>query len=838
MRYAFIFTTAIFIAVLGYYFFPKSNLSFSEKEQPPAFPGDYFYEQRTWPHGRMDRDFCRKTLLEIEQKNKTRPRNSAEWTYAGATNVSGRVSALAVNPAAPSTIYVGAASGGVFKTTDNGAHWTPIFDNAPNLSIGDIALAPSNPQVVYVGTGEANCGGGSLAYDGIGVFKSTDGGQAWQHVGLENIGNVGKILVHPSDPNTLYVAAAGDLFANSSERGIYKSADGGASWQQSLFVSDSTGGIDLAFHPSNPNIVYAAMWERIRRPNGRQYGGLTSGIYKTMDGGAHWQKLSGGLPQGSLGRIGLAVSPNNPEVVYALVNTTDGTYQGLYLSTNQGGSWTAVDPSAFLGGYPFNWWFGKIYADPSNADRVFVPAFTMSVSEDAGQSWNDASGFMHVDHHVCWIDPSNPNHLLDGNDGGIYYSMDGGFNWTKWDLPITQFYTVDVDESAPERLYGGAQDNGTNRTVVGGTDDWEHILGGDGFVVKVDPTNNLNVYAEYQYGNFFASYNGGSQLNPAKAGITPNDRFNWNTPFILDPTDPQTLYIGAQRVYRSTNGAQSWTPISSDLTDGAAGYGGVIFGTITCLAASPLEPGVVYAGTDDGNLWYFDGTGNWENRSLSLPKRWVTHVETSPFDPNTAYVTFSGLRWHEAEAHIYKTTDRGLHWTPVSGDLPEMPVNDLIIDPAYAATLYAATDAGVFVSENEGQHWEPLGTGMPTLVVTDLRLHEGTRKLVAATYGRGMYTVALETVRTAGPVEGWSVRGSNNPLQSGTATVTLSGTALEVVTCSITDVSGRVISQRKIKTQGGEAALLLPRELFPKAGVYICSMETGKGKAVYKLLVL
>ncbi|NOX47632.1 MAG: T9SS type A sorting domain-containing protein [Chlorobi bacterium] len=748
----------LFLSVFSFlHFIELSNNQLSKTGEKP---NEWFFMQRAFPYGEINHE-AYVSSQKVAQELKTQKKKEKEaglWELAGPLNIGGRITDVAMPENDLQTIYIGAANGGIFKSVDAGNNWDAVFDEALSLSIGDIAIAPSNPEIIYVGTGEANAGGGSLAYDGVGVYKSGDGGDTWEFAGLEGSRNIGRMVVHPTNPDILYVAAMGNLFANSPERGVFKTTDGGQNWQNVLFVSDSTGAIDIVIHPENPEILYAAMWERVRRPDRRSYGGPTCGIYKTTNGGSSWTELSTGLPSPSsdVGRIGIDISKSQPNVLYAIYADKTGYFDGIYKTTNDGGSWIQTNDGTLDNAYQsYGWWFGRISIDPTNSEVAYVIAFDTYKTSNGGNSYsNITQGDTHVDQHSLFSHPLNPSFLVLGNDGGLYISQNGGNSWTwKNNLPITQFYTCETDHQFPDRLYGGAQDNGTNRTMTGSPDDWESIYWGDGFYVLVDPENNNYVYAEYQYGNLARSTNGGNSFSSAMNGISSSDRKNWNTPVVFDPSNPSVLYYGSQRIYKSTNKAGSWSSISPDLTNGE-GAGNLTYGTITTLAVSPLNPGLLYAGTDDGNVWVKDGnTSNWEFIASELPVRWVTRVAADPFDENTAYASFSGYRYDEFLPHIFRTTDKGQSWEDISGDLPEAPINDIIPDPEQDSTLYIATDVGVFVTRNDGESWELTGSNLPLAPVMDLKLHNPTRKLIAATYGRSMFAYDLfqDTILTSIP---------------------------------------------------------------------------------------
>ena len=741
----------LLLAVFGVLMFLMINL----KNEKPAVvtekkPSEWFYSQRAFPYQDINYVAYREALeqaREMKMAYKNRDQR-VSWEFAGPINIGGRLSAVAIHPTQINTFYVGAASGGIFKTEDGGLSWESIFDDQLSLSIGDIAVAPSNPEVIYVGTGEANAGGGSVSYDGLGIFRSGDGGSTWTHTGLEESGSIGRLVVHPQNPDICYVAAMGRMFSTNNQRGIFKTTDGGQNWQNVLFISDSTGGIDVVIDPQNPETIYAAMWERTRRPDQRVYGGISCGIYRSYNGGNDWTELTNGLPSPSInvGRIGISVSPSNPAVLYSIYADKTGYFDGVYKSSNHGDSWTRTNDGSMSNFYSsYGWWFGRLRVDPVNPDIVYAIGFDLFKTSNGGSSWSNIGYAVHVDQHDIYAHPMNHNFVVLGNDGGVYTSQNGGSTWTHIEnMPIMQFYTSEIDQQHPERLYGGAQDNGTNRTLTGNIDDWTSIYGGDGFVVKVNPENNQYIYAEYQYGGLGRSTNGGASFQGATNGINSSDRFNWMSPLTFNPANPAILYFGSNKLYKSTNHAASWTAISPDLTNGAGQYNQT-YGTTTTIAVSPINQDIIYVGTDDGNVWVTQSNGSfWTKISENLPERWVTRVAADPYNEATAYVTFSGYRYDEYLPHIFRTDDFGQTWTDISGDLPEAPINDIIVDPTIDSALYIATDVGVFVSWNLGQNWGLMGEGLPNVPALDLTFQPDLRMLVIATYGRSMYKIYLD----------------------------------------------------------------------------------------------
>ena len=767
-------------------------------EEDKAVPNEWFYAQRAFPQGKIDKRAYHEALRYRQDliQNQSTESYTEVWEFKGPTNIGGRVSDLEIPSNTSGTIYVGTASGGIFKTENTGDTWVPIFDDAMSLSIGDMELAPSNNDIIYVGTGESNAGGGSLAYDGVGVYRSDDGGNSWQYLGLENIGSVGKIEVAYDESNVAYVAAMGDLFGDNSERGVYKTTDGGGTWNQVLFISDSTGVVDLAMHPTNSNIIFAAAWERIRRPDRRRYTGASSGIYRTIDGGDNWELLTNGLPTqaNDKGRIGLAISPSDPNYVYAYIVNEGGTLTGIYQTTNGGDNWSSVTKNG-IGEPPFMWWFGKIYVHPESPNSLFALSLDVHYIEDITSSnfWETRFAGAHVDQHAIAIHPQNPDWVVAGNDGGVYLSEDRGVNFEKLNgLPITQFYRATLDFQFPERLYGGTQDNGTNRTLTGNLDDWVRIFGGDGFFTLVNPVDNNFVYAEFQNGNLARSLDGGFSFSSSMAGFQSTRR-NWNSPVVFDPNDPSILYMGGNRLNKTTNHAGSWESISPDLTDGPGG-GNLTFGTITTISVSPIDGDIIMVGTDDGNVSItIDGGDNWNNVSDGLPKFWVTRVHLDPTELGVAYATISGFRYNEETTHVFKTLDNGSTWIPISGDLPNIPVNDIVVNPINH-DLYIATDIGVFISKNDGDSWELLGTGLPNVVITDLTYHEPTATLLAATYGRSLFTVEVDIDVSVNELaqNGLDVSVFPNPFAEN-SNITITNEGFQYLEIQVFDLNGRLI---------------------------------------------
>jgi photosystem II stability/assembly factor-like uncharacterized protein len=729
-----------------------------EREVDDVPDNDYFYLQRRSHDGRINilarsQALLHARLLRARLVAMSGLDAAGTWELRGPLNVGGRVTDVVGDPVDASKLYVGAASGGVWKTVDGGATFAPIFDGQGSLSIGALAIDPHDSNVLYVGTGEANPGGGSVTYPGDGVWKTTDGGVTWQHLGLDQTVTIGRIVVDPVNSSNVFVAATGNMFSRNVDRGVFRSQDGGRTWAKVLFVSDIAGAVDLAIDPVDPSRVFAATWERIRSPSERIYGGPGSGLWRSTDGGTTWTRLAGGLPASTTepSRIGVAIAASSPSTVYTtFYRKADNALDGLFRSTDGGTTWTrqaATGLTGIIGSQGF--WSGRLFVHPRNPSEVWVDGVGLARSTNGGASFTSIAG-LHADHHAQWFSPANPAVILKGNDGGLYRSTNGGTAWTHFNnLPISQFYTVEAHPAEPLKLYGGMQDNGVKRTTTGRLDDWSVVTGGDGFEVHVDPRSPSVIYSESQFGALSRSTNGGTSFSAATSGLT--GRLGWKTPLAIDPASTgtgltSTIYLGSNLLFRSTNSAGSWTAISGDLTNGNQGVGGVVFGTITTLAVAPSNRNTIYIGTDDGNVWVTQNAGATYTRlNATLPALWVTRVAVDPANDAIAYATFSGLRIDQPLPHVFRTTDHGATWSDLSGGLPDAPVNAIAIDPAQSSTLYVGTDVGVFVSRDVGANWAPLGVGLPDgVVVTDMKLLPGPpATLLAATYGRSIFSLAL-----------------------------------------------------------------------------------------------
>jgi len=765
------------------------------RESPGFLPSDWMENQRTFPNGTIKTSAYLEAVRQARDFHAAAERSNFEWEFAGPLNIGGRITDIEVPGGSYSTIFVAAASGGILKTTNNGASWTNVFKDQATISIGDIAIGSEETDLMYAGTGEANSS--SQSFRGDGIYKSVDGGTTWQHSGLELSAYIGRIVIDHSNSDRVFAAACGNLFTPDENRGVYRTIDGGNTWERVLFVSDSTSAIDLVQHPENPDILYAAMWERMRGLNYRRSFGTTSGIWKTTDGGDTWTELTTGLPQGSeTGRIGLAISPSSPSVLYAFYDNESEV--AVYKTQNGGQSWIRTN-DAYLQGMnsSFGWYFGQIRVDPVSPDKIFVQGVYLYFSSDGGNSWSETGYEMHVDHHALFIHPVT-GRIYEGNDGGLYFSDDTGYSWSKINnLPLTQFYDIEIDRMNPQRIYGGTQDNNSIRTLTGQLSDWEAILGGDGFYSLVDYTNPNIIYAEYQWGALHKSTNGGSWMDPIN-GYWSSDRVNWSAPVVMDPQMPRILYFGTYRVWKTTNAGNTWNAVSNDLTFGDDGS---TYHTISTLAVSAIDPDIVLAGTDDGRVHISTNGGSlWSEISNGLPERWITRVATDPFDLNTIYVTLSGFRWDEPLAHVYKSTNLGQTWQPISNGLPELPVNALVADPGEQGRLFIGTDAGVFLSENAGETWQSMNQGIGNVPVTSMKIHPEENFLIIGTYGLSAYKFDLNQLnvgieKNPETISTLSLSGVYpNPARAGEAIQMTIGTPVTAqADYSIIDNQGRIV---------------------------------------------
>lgn len=681
----------------------------------------------------------------------------------------GRSAAVAGVASQPFVYYYGATGGGVWKSTDGGINWESVSDGSVfgTGSVGAIAVSDSDPNVVYVGMGESPIRGN--VSHGDGVYKSTDGGKTWKRIGLEDTRQIGRIRIHPRNPDLVYVAALGHVWGPNDQRGVFRSKDGGKTWEKILSRGNKAGAIDLVIDPTNPNILYAGFWEVYRKPWTLESGGPGSGIFKSTDGGDTWTELTRnpGMPRGTVGKVGIAVSPANPERVWAIVEAEDG---GVFRSDNGGRTWIRINEERRL--RQRAWYYTRIYADPKNADSVYILNVQFFRSNDGGRTYSTIS-VPHGDNHDLWIAPDDPNRMIQSNDGGANVSFNGGRSWTEQDQPTAQFYRVALDNDFPYNVYGAQQDNSTvriaSRTTEGGitTSDWFDVGGGESGWIAPSPKDSNIVFAG-SYGGLTTRYDRRTgQMrdinpypnNPMGSGADVlKYRFQWNFPIVFSPDDPNTLYLAANVLFKSTDEGSSWQVVSPDLTrndkskQGASG--GPItkdntsveyYSTIFTVMESPLQAGTIWAGTDDGLVQITrDGGKNWSNVTppTSIMPEWIqiNSLDASPHDPGTAYVAATMYKWDDNRPYLYRTSDYGKTWKKITNGIPDTTFTRVIReDPNKRGLLYAGTETGMYVSFDNGDHWQSLQLNLPVVPITDLAIQKREKELVVATQGRSFW---------------------------------------------------------------------------------------------------
>ena len=698
--------------------------------------------------------------------------NGLKFRNIGPAFSSGRIADIAIHPSDEQTWYVAVGSGNVWKTVNAGVTWETIFDDQGSYSIGCITIDPGNPHTIWLGTGE-NVGGRHVGY-GDGVYRSGDGGKSWENMGLKKSEHISKIIVHPENPDIIFVAAQGPLWNKGGERGLYRSADGGKTWQQHLAVNEWTGVTDIAMDPRNPDLLYAATWQRHRTVAAYMGGGPGSGIHRSTDGGKTWEKLSSGLPSSNMGKIGIAISPVNPDIIYAAI-TLDRRTGGLYMSADRGSSWKKQSDAVAGGTGPH--YYQELYASPHREGRIYLADVRMQVSDDHGKTFTRMKETRkHSDNHSLNFIASDPDYLLVGTDGGIYESFDLAENWRfVANLPVTQYYKLAVDDAEPfYNVFGGTQDNGTHagpsRTIY--TEgirnaDWQHILGGDGHQTATEPGNPGIVYGESQQG-YLSRIDRitGEQvfIQPQAGEGEPHERFNWDTPILVSAHDPARIYTASYRVWRSDNRGDSWETVSGDLTKGLERLELPIMGrkqswdnpwdisamsnysTITSLGESPVQDGILYAGTDDGLIQVTeDGGSTWKQIDVGSIKgvpatAFVNDIRADLFDARTVYAALDNHKYGDFKPYIIKSTDAGDSWELITGGIDDRTlVWRLVQDHVRKELLFAATEFGIWFTIDGGEKWIQMKGGLPVISFRDIQIQRRENDLVGASFGRGFY---------------------------------------------------------------------------------------------------
>lgn len=697
-----------------------------------------------------------------------------QWTQLGPTSNSALVETFQVDTQHVGTLYLGFGSGNLWKTTNNGLNWKPIFENQPSYGIGDVALAPSNPNIIYLGTGETLKKPRNFTMPGTGMYRSDDAGETWKHIGLSDSWHIGKVTVHPTNPDVVFVAVLGHFWSTNANRGVYKTADGGKTWEKVLYVNDRTGANDVIISPTNANVIYATLWENYPGVSGE-----SSGVYKSTDGGKSWNKSDAGLPQNKgKGRIGLAVSYQNSNKVYALLDHRDksakeGEVQGaaeLYRSDDGGQAWHRTHKEELMINSVIGWYFADVVVNPLNDEEVYALGVRLAHSADGGKTFDLVGGEvyhlfpnpaepLHLDQCEMWINPQNTDHLVLGNDGGLYISYDKGKTWMHYNnIPTGEFYDITLDNKTPYTVYGGTQDDAT---VYGNArewnpkryDQWKYLWidpwsGGDGCVTVFDPVDSTTVYYSSQEGgirrlNLLSGKSVEARPDPEKLKLSL--KYNFISPYFLSPFNHNELYLGSNYLLRSTDRGDTWTAISGDLTQSKEKTRNSL--AIAAVAESPLKQGLVYAGTDKGLFWVTaDGGRTWSDRSRGLPEMYIRSVTPSKFSESRVYVALSGINYDDFGTYLYVSEDYGKTWTSIKANLPSEVAYVIKEDPKFETILYAGLYRAAYISTDRGRSWSQLGTGMPAAAVSDIEIDERTNDLVISTHGRGLYRLNLRPI--------------------------------------------------------------------------------------------
>jgi photosystem II stability/assembly factor-like uncharacterized protein len=693
-----------------------------------------------------------------------------DWITLGPVVNSARADVVQVDAKNPSTMYAGFGSGGLWKTTNNGITWKSIFEEQSAIGIGDVELAPSNSNIIYLGTGENLKKPRNFTLPGTGMFRSDDAGSTWNSIGLEDSWSIAEIEIHPTNPETVFVAVLGHLWTKNKNRGLYRSTNGGKSWEQVLYVNDMTGANEIVISPANPKIMYASLWEMYPSISGE-----TSAIYRSVDGGTTWSKCNQGLPTGpKVGRIGMTVSATNPNKAYALVdnlNYPEGQSAELYKTMDGGLSWTKTHTGPFQLFTTIGWYFTDVYVNPKNDEEVFCLGIRLAHSQDGGKTFQFIGGQvsrmnpslaqgLHLDQTELWINPNNPNHLALGNDGGFYVSHDKGLTWMHYNnIPTGEFYDITLDQ-ANYTIYGGTQDDATvsgplKELDTRFPDPWNYVWidawdGGDGCVTAVDPMDRNIIYYSRQHGDVMRLDKSKDIAVSVKPNLPKESKdtlqFNYMTPYFLSTYDHKTLYQAGNYLMKSTDRGDTWQAISPNLARSSVPEKkSVAAGTVV---ESSLAKGLLYVGTDHGAFWVSRNDGaTWEEQSTGIASNYIRSISPSNHHLARVYMAMTGINYDDLRSYVYVSEDYGKHWKSIASGLPDEPVNVIKEDPTNENILYAGTMRGVFVSTDRGSSWQYLGVNMPAAAVADLEIHEGSQDLVVATHGRGIYKTNLKPIQ-------------------------------------------------------------------------------------------
>lgn len=706
------------------------------------------------------------------QKKKEEIFYHVPWISIGPVLNSARVEAIQIDPQHPGTFYVAFGSGNLWKSTDHGISWKPIFENMPSHGIGDIALAPSNSQVIYVGTGESLRKQRNFTLPGNGIYRSDDGGNTWNHRGLGENWHVGEIVVHPENPDIVFVAAMGKFWSQDHHQGIYKSTDGGKSWKRVLYVDENTRANDIVISQSNPEILYATMWEnQIDSALAESVYGKNSGVYKSEDLGETWQRIMNGFPTGpKLGRMGVAVSYTNPLMAYVLLdnlNNDRAMAPEIYKTIDGGQSWKKTHQDNLFFSSTIGWYFSDIYVNPKNDEEIFALGVRIAHSVDGGKTFEFLGGevhhinpspaqTLHLDHCEMWINPQNPQQIAVGNDGGFYLSYDKGGHWNHYNnIPSGEFYTITLEDQPPYRIFGGTQDNATVFGLADSyspkfPDNWQYLWidawsGGDGCITQLDPDDENIIYFSMQEGYVMRKDQGRGIAKGVKPTVSPDEKielkYNFVSPYFISDHTDHAIYHAGNYLYKSLDKGDHWKRISSDLSRSKDPLKKST--AASALTESPLHMGSLYMGTDHGAFWYTNDDGsNWEERSEGLANGYIRSIRVSKFDEANIYLAMSGLNYDDLDPYLYRSSDNGQSWKLITKDLPKQPVNVILEDPKFPGLIYIGTHRGVFMSGNRGEDWELIGSDFPLVPVADLGI-TANDELIIATHGRGIYKLDL-----------------------------------------------------------------------------------------------
>ncbi len=832
----FISTLVASIAILGACYVFNNGLKKEKEEGNPAAPYDLFAQTRAYPDAVFDVKAFEDVMISASSQNKTTNVSSfGTWQIEGPTNIGGRITCVAVSPTNSNVILIGTPGAGMYKTTNGGTTWTPVFDNKPFLYIGAIAFDPNNANIVYAGTGDPDVP--FTVFIGDGMYKSTDGGNTWASIGLTSTKIINKIVVNPSNSNEIYVAALGNPIIADNNRGVYKSTNGGTTWSQVLLINNQTGITDIEINPSNPQILYATSYTCIRNATVNIRYSNNARVYKTTNGGTNWSVLGGGLPNFKVNRYSICMSKQDPNKLYVAVSDSLYTMYSVYGTTNAGTNWTNLGNNGISSNYGgFGWYFSAIEVDPTNDNEVYIAGIEFYKSSDGGLNWNlNMPPWWQYDVHadIHTINMIAPGVYYLGTDGGMFFTNDDGTTYSDIDnIPNTQFYRVEVNPFTG-LYWGGAQDNGTCWGNASTINSWWREFGGDGFQMRFDPTDQQTYYVETQNGGLWATSDGGANWNSNDNNLDPNDRRNWDMPYVLNSLNPNTQYTGTYRIYKNTGGpVDNWTPISNDLTDGL-----ILdprFHNISAIDNSNLNAQKIYVGTSDANVWMTANDGaNWSNITGTLPNRYVTSVHASPNVANNVYVTHTGYKYGEYIPHIHKSSNNGTTWVDISGNLPQAGINDMLVVPGNENNLFVANDIGVYVTYDAGINWYRVGNNMPIISVWDITYNATTQKLVAGTYAKSLQTIDVTTLTT-----GIAALNKNAPELLVYPTI-VTNNELNIKTsdhenntkASIIDLSGKTVKEVDIDSE------LIQVDLSNlSVGAYFVRWTSTKGTAVKRII--